>query len=67
MLLLHIRIHIVIGLSVVLSRTVAPICLPAQSTDPDQFINLNAMILGWDSGGNETEEYFHYYCMMDTT
>ena len=45
---------------VVLSKTVAPICLPAQSADPDQFIDQNAMILGWDSGGNEIEENIDY-------
>lgn len=44
---------------VVLSRTVAPICLPAQSADPDQFIDQNAMILGWDKG-NGIEEYIDY-------
>ncbi|XP_046457839.1 chymotrypsinogen B-like [Daphnia pulex] len=30
-----------------LSRTVAPVCLPTASTDPDQFVDQPAVILGW--------------------
>ena len=44
---------------VVLSKTVAPICLPAQSADPDQFIDQNAVILGWDKG-NGIEGYIYH-------
>jgi hypothetical protein len=33
---------------VVLSRTVAPVCLPPASADPDQYVDQDAIVLGWD-------------------
>jgi chymotrypsin/suppressor of tumorigenicity protein 14 len=39
---------------VVLSRSVAPACLPVASTDPDQFVDQDAIILGW-GGGTEND------------
>jgi hypothetical protein len=33
---------------VVLSKTVVPVCLPPESTDPDQYADQDAIILGWD-------------------
>ncbi|XP_046459640.1 chymotrypsin-C-like [Daphnia pulex] len=34
---------------VVLSKTVVPVCLPPESTDPDQYADQDAIILGWDA------------------
>jgi hypothetical protein len=36
---------------VTLSRTVSPACLPPPSTDPDQYIDQPALILGWGETG----------------
>ena len=44
---------------VVLSKSVSPICLPTQNADPDQFIDQNAVILGWDKG-NGIEGYIYH-------
>ncbi|XP_046457647.1 transmembrane protease serine 11D-like [Daphnia pulex] len=41
---------IVMDAPVVLSRSVAPACLPVASTDPDQFVDQDAVILGWGGG-----------------
>jgi hypothetical protein len=38
---------------VVLSRSVAPACLPPASSDPDQYADKKAIILGWGTAGNE--------------
>jgi hypothetical protein len=38
---------------VVLSRTVATACLPAASTEADQFVGLDAILLGWGTAGNQ--------------
>ncbi len=35
---------------VILSKSVALACLPAASTDPDQFVDQDAIILGWGGG-----------------
>jgi len=37
---------------VVLSRSVATACLPAASADPDQFVDIDAVVLGWGSTGS---------------
>ena len=29
------------------SKSIAPVCLPAQSADPDQYADQEAAILGW--------------------
>jgi chymotrypsin/suppressor of tumorigenicity protein 14 len=42
---------IVMDAPVVLSRSVAPVCLPAAATDIDTFNDQDAIILGW-GGGN---------------
>ena len=31
----------------VFSKTVVPVCLPPASTDPDQYVDQNAMVMGW--------------------
>jgi hypothetical protein len=32
---------------VIISRTIAPACLPAASTDPDQLSDRDAAVMGW--------------------
>ncbi len=44
---------------VVLSKTVAPVCLPPASTDPDQYVDQDAIILGW-GGGNERSQIISF-------
>ncbi len=41
---------IILDTPVVLSKTVAPVCLPPASTDPDQYVDKPAVILGWGAG-----------------
>jgi hypothetical protein len=36
---------------VILSRNIAPACLPAASTDPDQFSDKDAAVMGWGPTG----------------
>ncbi|EFX78171.1 hypothetical protein DAPPUDRAFT_320659 [Daphnia pulex] len=38
---------IILDTPVVISRSVAPACLPVASTDPDQYADQKAIILGW--------------------
>jgi chymotrypsin/suppressor of tumorigenicity protein 14 len=38
---------------VVLSRSVAPVCLPAADTDIDTFNDQDAIILGWGGGNTD--------------
>jgi len=43
---------ITLDMPVVLGRGVGTVCLPAASTDPDQFADQNAVILGWDAASS---------------
>ncbi|EFX79537.1 hypothetical protein DAPPUDRAFT_319411 [Daphnia pulex] len=40
---------ITLDVPVVLSKTVVPVCLPPASTDPNQYADQDAIILGWDA------------------
>jgi hypothetical protein len=47
---------------VVLFRTVAPACFPpAASTDPDQYVDQDAILLGWGEPSNKRSET---YCRL---
>jgi Trypsin len=45
---------------VVLSRSVATACLPAASADPDQFVDQDAIVLGWGSTDGNERLPIHY-------
>ncbi len=49
-----------------LSRSVAPACLPPASSDPDQYADKKAIILGWGTAGNEgsLKNYYWLRCNM---
>jgi hypothetical protein len=51
-----IAINIMDSPDVVLSRTVAPACLPPASADPDQYVDQDAILLGWGEPGNKRSE-----------
>jgi hypothetical protein len=38
---------------VAISKTVGHACLPPASSDPDQYVEENAMIMGWGTEGND--------------
>lgn len=40
-----------LDMPVILARSVAPICLPPASADPDQYADQNAVIMGWNATG----------------
>ena len=46
------RHYIKLDMPVIFSRSVAPICLPLASPDPDQYADQNAVIMRWNATGN---------------
>jgi hypothetical protein len=41
---------------VVLSKTVSTVCLPAASTDPDNFADQDAAVMGWGVAKDTSKE-----------
>jgi len=48
---------------VVISRAVAPACLPAANTAPDQYVDQDAIVLGWAVVGNKSSST-HYQLLI---
>ena len=38
---------------IVISNKVGPVCLPPASTDPDQYVDQAAAVMGWGPTSNE--------------
>ncbi len=49
---------------VVLSRTVTPACLPPASIDPDQYVDQDAILLGWGEPGKKNRKLIVGYFLM---
>jgi hypothetical protein len=45
---------------VVFSNNVAAAVLPQPSTDPDQFIDQTALVMGWGPAGNGKSSNWHH-------
>ena len=55
---------------VILSLKVAPACVAPASTDPDQYVDQTAVVMGWGPSGNEKSPnmslvfYIYFICHL---